>query len=47
MAFVYEEITREEDVKYFDSFGFSNPVTNVPIMAGHIVTGKQIGRAHV
>ena len=33
MAFIYEEITREDDVKYFDSFGFSNPVTNVPIMA--------------
>lgn len=33
MAFVYEEITREEDVKYFDELKFENPINKSPIRA--------------
>ena len=33
MAFVYEEITREEDVKYFDALEFENPIDKSPIRA--------------
>ena len=33
MAFVYEEITREEDVEFFDSLKFKNPIDKSPIRA--------------
>ena len=33
MAFVYEEITREEGVKYFDALEFENPIDKSPIRA--------------
>ena len=40
MAFVYEEITREEDVKYFDELGLKNPINKSQIRA---VTSEKYG----